>query len=265
MVYQRCGLGLSYKQIGEQLNVDPSTVCRTVQLFEETGTVHSIQGYHESTTKKLTAQDEITIIEAILDNPSMYLHELQHAIYLSSGTSVCTATICNFLHKQDFSRHKLTFAAQQRNEELRSLYLSEISVLDPHMFVFVDETGSDKRLALRRYGYSLKGTRAIAEKALIRGKRFSTIAAICMDGVIDVQITTDSVNGEKFCEFIERCLQPQLLPFNGINPRSVVILDNAAIHHVESAINLIEETGALAIFLPPYSPDLMPIEERFKS
>ena len=46
MVYQRCGLGLSYKQIGEQLNVDPSTVCRTVQLFEETGTVHSIQGYH---------------------------------------------------------------------------------------------------------------------------------------------------------------------------------------------------------------------------
>lgn len=80
----------------------------------------------------------------------MYLHELQHAIYLSSGTSVCTATICNFLRKQNFSRHKLTFAAQQRNEELRSLYLSEISILDPHMFVFVDETGSDKRLALRR-------------------------------------------------------------------------------------------------------------------
>ena len=84
-------------QIGEQLNVDPSTVCRTVQLFEETGTVHSIQGYHETTTKKLTAQDEIAIIEAILDSPSsMYLHELQHAIYLSSGTSVCTATICIF-------------------------------------------------------------------------------------------------------------------------------------------------------------------------
>ena len=41
MVYQRCGLGLSYKQFGEQLNVDPSTVCRTVQLFEETETVHN--------------------------------------------------------------------------------------------------------------------------------------------------------------------------------------------------------------------------------
>ena len=54
-----------------------SAVYRTVQLFEETGTVHSIQGYHESTTKKLTAQDEVAIIEALSDNRSLYLHELQ--------------------------------------------------------------------------------------------------------------------------------------------------------------------------------------------
>ena len=48
-------------------------------------------------------------------------------------------------------------------------------------------------------------------------------------------------------------LQPQLLPFNSIYPRSVVILDNATIHHVEPAMSLIEETGALALFLPPYT------------
>ena len=56
-------------QIGEQLNVDPLTVCRTVQLFEETGTVHNIQGYHENTTKKLTAQDEIAIFEVLFRQP----------------------------------------------------------------------------------------------------------------------------------------------------------------------------------------------------
>ena len=101
------------------------------------------------------------------------------------------------------------------------------------------------------------------QRLLIRGKRFSTIAAMCMDGIIDVHITTGSVDGEAFCDFIERCLQPQLLPYNGTNPRSVVILDNASIHHVQPAIDLIEETGALPVFLPPYSPDFMPIEERF--
>ena len=77
---------------------------------------------------------------------------------------------------------------------------------------------------------------------------------MCIDGIVDVHIATGSVNGDIFCDFVKRYRQPQLLPFNGTNPRSVVILDNAAIHHTHSAIQLIEETGALAVFLPPYSP-----------
>ena len=77
-----------------------------------------------------------------------------------------------------------------------------------HMFIFIDETGSDKRTALRKFGYSFKGMRAVTDRLLVRGKRFSTIAAMCMDGIIDVHITTGSVDGETFCEFIERCLQP---------------------------------------------------------
>jgi len=51
------------------------------------------------------------------------------------------------------------------------------------------------------------------------------------------------------------------MPFDGTNPRSVVILDNAPIHHCDGTVGLIESTGALVIFLPPYSPDLNPIEE----
>ena len=72
-----------------------------------------------------------------------------------------------------------------------------------------------------------------------------------------------TADGEEFCNFIELCLLPQLLPFNGSNPRSVVVLDNASIHHIEHATSLTEEMGALVVFLPPYSPDLMPIEELF--
>ena len=66
---------------------------------------------------------------------------------------------------------------------------------------------------------------------LVRGKRHLAIAAICMDGVLDVRITTDSVDEEEFCNFIELSLLPQLLPFDGSNPRSVVVMDNAFIHH----------------------------------
>ena len=86
---------------------------------------------------------------------------------------------------------------------------------------------------------------------------------MCVDSVLDVYIKEGTVDGEEFCNFTELCLLPQLLPFNGSNPRSVVVLDNASIHHIEHATSLIEEMGAVVVFLPPYSPDLMPIEELF--
>ena len=53
------------------------------------------------------------------------------------------------------------------------------------------------------------------------------------------------------------------MPFNGTNPRSIVIMDNASIHHVKEVVSTIEGVGALIKFLPPYSPDLNPVEEVF--
>ena len=53
------------------------------------------------------------------------------------------------------------------------------------------------------------------------------------------------------------------MPYNGINPHSVVIMDNCSIHHVPEVVKSIKDVGALIHFLPPYSPDLNPIEETF--
>ena len=54
------------------------------------------------------------------------------------------------------------------------------------------------------------------------------------------------------------------MPFNGSNPRSIFVMDNASIHHVEDVVNLIEQQiQAKIIFLPPYSPDLNPTETVF--
>ena len=56
---------------------------------------------------------------------------------------------------------------------------------------------------------------------------------------------------------------PTLTPFDGINPSSIVILDNCSVHHVPGVASMITEIGALVQFLPPYSPDMNPIEECF--
>jgi len=63
--------------------------------------------------------------------------------------------------------------------------------------------------------------------------------------------------------FLQSTLLPHLMPFDGNNPHSVVILDNCSIHHVEGITEMIEEVGALVHFLPPYSPDYNPIEQAF--
>ena len=215
-----------------------STVYRVVNLFEETGTVCSIQGYREKPQKKLTPRDEAVILTAVVENPAIYLHELKHHLQQLTGTDISTANICKLLHKNNFSHKKLAFRAQQRSDELRTKFKTEMTVYEPEMLIFVDETGTDKRSSLRKYGYALKGEQAITEKVLVRGKRHSVISAMGIDGILDISITKQSVDGDLFYEFVERKLLPLLLPFNGIYRNSVVILDNASLFTTYRKLNL---------------------------
>ena len=65
------------------------------------------------------------------------------------------------------------------------------------------------------------------------------------EGVEDVHITDGTVDGDKFLEFVWQNLLSLLMPFNGQNPNSIVILDNASIHHVDQVVELITSVGAL--------------------
>ena len=80
--------------------------------------------------------------------------------------------------------------------------------------------------------------------------------------MLDVDIVKGSVNGDRFTKFVNNTLVPILKPFDGNNSLSVVIMDNASIHHVDGVEHAIEHNSqAKVVFLPPYSPDLMPLEE----
>ena len=104
---------------------------------------------------------------------------------------------------------------------------------------------------------------AKSHKLLYRGQYKSVIAAISAKGLLDCKIHHESVNGDTFYNFVLTHLVALLQPFNGHNIHSVVILDNASIHHTGQAVQAIVETGAILHFLPPYSPDLNPNEEAF--
>ena len=71
-------------------------------------------------------------------------------------------------------------------------------------------------------------------------------------GIEDAYLVEGSVNGDIFVNFIQRCPLNIIQPFDGNNPRCVVLIDNAAIHHMDTVTDLITAAGALVRFLPPY-------------
>ena len=123
------------------------------------------------------------------------------------------------------------------------------------------DSGSDRRNGIRKYGYSLRGMTPVSYKFVSCGKRLSAIPVVTTCGIEDIFVTDKTVNGDVFLQVVEQCLVPVLQPFNGSNARSVVIMDNASIHHVARVVERIQRTGAIIRFLPPYSPDLNPAEE----
>lgn len=132
------------------------------------------------------------------------------------------------------------------------------------MLVWLDETGCDRRNTIRKYGYSIRGLPLSDHRLLVRGTRYTAIPIVLIEGVHDVYLHQGTMNGDTFAKFVENTLLPILQPFNWLNSRSVVILDNASIHHVQEVQDLVEsQAGSKLIYLPPYSPDLNPVEGVF--
>ena len=68
-------------------------------------------------------------------------------------------------------------------------------------FVWVDETGSDRRDQMRKFGYALRGEPPVYHRFLLRGTRISAITAMCTEGVVDYSLTDGTVNAENFFDF----------------------------------------------------------------
>ena len=173
------------------------------------------------------------------------------------------STVCRLLRSYGFTRKKIRQVASQRCASLRGAFVAQCHLLDVNMFVWIDETGSDARNRIRKYGYALKGKTPVCHRFLCRGRRTNAIAAISTSGLLTLELTTSTVNWEVFYDFVRGSLIPQMMPFNGTNPCSVAVMDNLSVHHVPEIISLFQQAGILVMFLPPYSPDLNPMEESF--
>ena len=126
--------------------------------------------------------------------------------------------------------------------------MAEMQFFSIEQIVWLDETGSDNRDHVRKMGYAMRGDRPVYHRILHRGQRISAIAAMSSDGVIALGLQEGTYNGDKFVEFVTGTLIPSMCQFNGSNPRSVLVMDNCAIHHVSAAMQILQDAGILVIF-----------------
>lgn len=128
--------------------------------------------------------------------------------------------------------------------------------LEPHRLVFIDETGTTTKMT-RLYGRCLKGKRLKSKAPFGHWKTQTFIAGLRSFGLTAPFVIDRPMNRRIFETYVETQLAPTL------SKGDVVILDNLAAHKSSKAEALIKARGAWMLFLPPYSPDLNPIEMAF--
>ncbi|KIK39959.1 hypothetical protein CY34DRAFT_37177, partial [Suillus luteus UH-Slu-Lm8-n1] len=96
---------------------------------------------------------------------------------------------------------------------------------------FIDETSKDERTQIRRYGRAKRSRYASMKGAFVRGRRFTVVAALTMDGVVAGHVLEGSLHRNGYLHFLKHSVLPNCEAYPGKN--SVWIMDNARIHHSE--------------------------------
>lgn len=135
----------------------------------------------------------------------------------------------------------------------RQAYSAEVAPLPAADLVFVDECGVNRSLT-RHFARSPQGQRAYASAPVNWGPNVSVLGAMGHTGMMAAMSIEGPTDGDVFHTFIEQLLVPEL------RPGQVVVMDNLGAHKVAAVRQAIESVGARLLYLPPYSPDLNPIE-----
>jgi transposase len=242
----------SLRQIARRFLVSVSFVTRLLKQYRSTGSLEP-QPHGGGHPPTLGPEDLERLGELIRQQPDATLAECRQRL----GASCSTMTISRALRKLGLPRKKKIPRAQEQDrpevQEQRREFREELAGTDPRKLVFVDECGADTAMT-RTHGRAPVGQRVFATTP----GRWESITLTCglrLSGVTAALAFPGATNSAVFEHYVKEVLVPEL------RPGDVVILDNLKPHQSEEAIEAIEAAKARVLPLPPWSPDLTPIEE----
>lgn len=142
----------------------------------------------------------------------------------------------------------------EANQQRRAAFLEKLGTIAPEKLIFLDESGVTTQMT-RAWGRAPKGERIAEATPQGHWQVLTTLGAMSLRGITAVMTIEAATDGEVFAAYVEQVLCPQL------QSGDVVIMDNLSAHKVWGIRDRIEAQGAELLYLPPYSPDLNPIEK----
>src|SRR4051794_23442001 len=244
----------SRRKLAARFSVNTSTITRLLQLRRQTGSFEPRP--HGGGVEPTLDHDALERLRKLVEEtPDATLGALKQKLGVSGSRMI----ICRALQKLGLPlKKKSPHAAERDTPEVRRKrreFREEIGPIEPRRLVFVDETGITTAMT-PTYGRAPRGERVVAS-APASWESMTVIAALGLDGVRAPLAVPGSSDATTFLAYVEQVLVPVL------HDGDVVVFDNLASHLVPGVAEAIEKAGARVLRLPPYSPDLNPIEEMF--
>jgi transposase len=240
------------RQIAERFLVSVSSVTRLLQLYRGTGSVEP-RPHGGGNPAVLTPEDLERLRELIRQQPDATLEECRQRL----GVSCSIMTISRALSRLGLPRKKKVPRCREQDRpdvrEQRREFRERLAGVDPRRQVFVDECGANTAMT-RTYGRAPLGRRVYTNTPG-HWESITLIAGVRLSGVTATLAFPGATNTDVFETYVEEVLVPEL------KPGDVVIWDNLKPHQSGEAIEAVEAAGARVVPLPPWSPDLTPIEE----
>ena len=201
------------------------------------------------------------LADLLIANPTMMLDEIQDWLVEEWDIEVSKATVSRCLKKDKLTRKRTERVNPERDHNLRASWLAKLaSEYTANQLIIVDESAVNERTRDRRWGWSPRGVVCRVAQDSPRSSRWSILPTIGINGYLEYEIFHGSFTSERFENFIMKLLgKMNRFPL----PRSVLVMDNVATHHSPHIKQLCDQAGVRLEYLPPYSPDLSPIEESF--
>ncbi|MDY3557342.1 IS630 family transposase [Gemmata sp. JC717] len=253
-VLEDCDAGMGTTAVAERYKVSASWVRRLKQRRREDGRIEP-GSCRNNRVPQLDTQAE-RIREVIAATPDMTLEELK----VKLGVAVALGTLWRAVAKLGLTVKKKSPRASEQDrpdvKQKRADWKATQPALDPDKVVFIDETWASTNMT-RRYGRSPRGERLVCPVPHGHWKTTTFVAALRADGLTAPMVIDGAMTGDLFVAYVKPILVPTL------RPGDVVVMDNRICHKRVAAKQAIEAAGGQVLLLPPYSPDLNPIELAF--